>query len=361
MTNDPFDDPQLRQLLQVKLWSNISICPEPGQRWEDACWLWQGKTSRRPEDPPHWEGHGYMQFHGKNYGTHRLAYELFAGEKVDPVLVVRHKCDRSRCCNPSHLETGTNLDNVADRVMRRRCATGVRNGAYTKPESRPKGETYRGATISAETAALIKGACQALGDGYGVSPSVARHFGVSLSVVKGIRNNAAWSEISPVIPSPLPALQKYTPAHLTLKGSGNAVLTPEQVVAMRKRYHDDPLNKHIVRELAEEFDVSKISVAKVLQLRTWAHVVTDYDPMPRGGHGMTVLTACTIQIIRATAAAYPGHKGLTSRLAERFNTTKTTVGRVIHRIQQPDVVDDPSKALTIEELDATKGSSHAPA
>jgi hypothetical protein len=35
-------------------------------------------------------------------------------------MVVRHKCDRASCCNPSHLELGTERDNYRDRVARRR-------------------------------------------------------------------------------------------------------------------------------------------------------------------------------------------------------------------------------------------------
>jgi hypothetical protein len=65
---------------------------------------------------------------------------------------------------------------------------------------------------------------------------------------------------------------------------------------------------------------------------------------------MTVLSAFMVQTIRATAGAHPSYPGINSRLAEKFNTTKTTIGRILSREQQPHVADDPSKALTLAEL-----------
>lgn len=72
-------------------------------------------------------GHGQVHFRGASTGAHRVAYMLAFGE-VPCELIVRHKCDNPECCNPRHLETGTTLDNVRDRVLRRRGATGQRNG-----------------------------------------------------------------------------------------------------------------------------------------------------------------------------------------------------------------------------------------
>ena len=350
MQPDPFDDQSLRPLLHVKLWRQISITAVPGQRWEDACWIWQGHKHRNREDPDQFEGHGQMQFRGKNYLTHRLAYELFAGRKVDPALVIRHKCDRSLCCNPAHLETGTPMDNVMDRVTRRRSATGLRNGAHTKPESRPRGEKHRDSTITEAQAALIKGACMAMGDGYGVGPAIAKHFDVTLPVVRGIRNNESWVHVIPVTPDPLPPFIPRGSSDRLKVPTGNRTLTEELVIELRKRYHTDQFNKYIVGELSKEFKVSRNTVTKVLQCETWNHVETSYEPMPKGGHGMLVLTVHAIQTIRATLAAHPTLLGVGVRLAARFGVTPTTITRIGKRIQQPHIPDDPTKALSREEL-----------
>ena len=55
-----------------------------------------------------------------NVKVHRLIYELYNKEDISG-LVVRHSCDNKSCINPEHLSVGTNIDNVADRVKRKRC------------------------------------------------------------------------------------------------------------------------------------------------------------------------------------------------------------------------------------------------
>ena len=94
---------------------------------EEECWPWT--ASRRG---------GRC---GKAYGAfglspkepiyaHRMAYAL--AQNIDPRslprgLVIRHKCDNSICCNPRHLEPGTQKDNARDMVERGRSTRGERN------------------------------------------------------------------------------------------------------------------------------------------------------------------------------------------------------------------------------------------
>lgn len=84
------------------------------------CWNWTGRVTDH--------GHGQAKFAGKSVYSHRVAFQIFAAESLPDSVVVRHKCDNPRCCNPMHLESGTHADNVADRVTRKRSATGERNG-----------------------------------------------------------------------------------------------------------------------------------------------------------------------------------------------------------------------------------------
>ena len=58
---------------------------------------------------------------------HRYIYEKFYGA-IPENLIVRHKCDNPKCCNPLHLELGTRLENNRDRVVRNRSAKGERHG-----------------------------------------------------------------------------------------------------------------------------------------------------------------------------------------------------------------------------------------
>lgn len=89
--------------VSTRFWDRVAI----GQ--PDECWEWQGSL----------RGDGYGQFyaHGKHRAVHRFAHYITTLEWPP---VVRHKCDNRRCCNPHHLEGGTQQDNMRDVVERGR-------------------------------------------------------------------------------------------------------------------------------------------------------------------------------------------------------------------------------------------------
>ncbi|WP_081261015.1 HNH endonuclease signature motif containing protein [Sphingobium yanoikuyae] len=84
----------------------ISIHPTSG------CWEWNLSLSK--------SGYGCIdpetrawQF-AQSGAAHRVSYQAFNGKLVDG-LVIRHRCNNRRCCNPEHLEQGTQAENVADK------------------------------------------------------------------------------------------------------------------------------------------------------------------------------------------------------------------------------------------------------
>jgi len=81
------------------------------EKKESGCWEWKGKKDT--------QGYGKIVIQGKTYGVHRVAYQTHYGT-LDEELLVRHKCDNPSCGNPYHLELGTHLDNMRDKVLRGR-------------------------------------------------------------------------------------------------------------------------------------------------------------------------------------------------------------------------------------------------
>jgi HNH endonuclease len=76
------------------------------------CWEWLGPLSGR-------DGRAYFTLDGKRLLAYRHVYTLMHGV-IPEGMVVRHKCDNEVCCNPTHLELGTQSDNMRDASKRDR-------------------------------------------------------------------------------------------------------------------------------------------------------------------------------------------------------------------------------------------------
>ena len=82
-------------------WSNANV-----NTWKsDECWNWKLATDRY--------GYGKVRIGGVVCIAHRVAYEIVNG-LIPNGKHILHKCDNRICCNPTHLYTGTHLDNVHD-------------------------------------------------------------------------------------------------------------------------------------------------------------------------------------------------------------------------------------------------------
>lgn len=64
----------------------------------------------------------------KEVRAHRLSYRVHVDPDFDSELIVRHKCSNKACCNPNHLELGTQQDNIDDKVRDGTMARGIKQG-----------------------------------------------------------------------------------------------------------------------------------------------------------------------------------------------------------------------------------------
>jgi len=94
-----------------------------------GCHEWQGLRNG--------DGYGLVCIDHKHLLVHRVAWILNRGP-IPKSWVVMQRCDNPRCMNVDHLEAGTNRQNTADMVTKRRHAHGERHGKRVLTEEQAR-------------------------------------------------------------------------------------------------------------------------------------------------------------------------------------------------------------------------------
>jgi len=120
-----------------RIWNNIQEC---GHGWDCpyCCWPWL-RTCRE-------NGYGIITVRVNDIQiclqvTH-IVYEIWNGRPIPPGKLIAHHCDNPPCANPLHLWPATAKENMEDAARKGRMPKGLRNGKYTKPEARSRGESH---------------------------------------------------------------------------------------------------------------------------------------------------------------------------------------------------------------------------
>lgn len=125
----------------------------------DACWPWTLAANG--------QGRPYFTVDGEKILAYRLVYELITGEELGD-LIIRHTCDNSICCNPSHHVPGTQDENIADMQERER------NGLP----------------------AVVVKPIRRLADAGTPHETIAELYGIARSTVTGIANRTYYKQVS---------------------------------------------------------------------------------------------------------------------------------------------------------------------
>jgi len=88
---------------------------------ESKCWEWNGFKNKL--------GYGLFWLNNKQYRVHKFSLEKKLDRKLQTDEVTRHMCHNPCCCNPDHLEVGTQQDNINDKILAGRQSKGEKNGA----------------------------------------------------------------------------------------------------------------------------------------------------------------------------------------------------------------------------------------
>ena len=186
----------------------------------EKCWEWQGAL--------HGKGYGHLRWQGKVTGAHRVAYELSKGP-IKKGLLVLHKCDNPRCCNPRHLFIGTYKDNSQDAKKKGRCA---------------------GQKITLQVAREM----QRLYDKGWRTKSLAKRFNVCMKKVYGIVSNRDWADPTRGKPKRVRSLHK---------------LSKKKVRLIKKLYRPGGYKQRgdgkSSKELAKMFGVTQTDIYYVLK------------------------------------------------------------------------------------------------
>lgn len=163
--NQAITDPAMMKSLARRFWAKVSVL-QPHE-----CWPWVSKSVAK-------YGYGRMTAgRGRYLRAHQVAWALENGPIPDG-SVIRHTCDKTYCCNPKHLQIGTQKQNTRDAMDRGRAS----------PPPILHGEKARHAKLNVEDVQKIRASSATL-------EHLAKEYSVSSKSIWRIKNRLTWKHI----------------------------------------------------------------------------------------------------------------------------------------------------------------------
>lgn len=208
-----------------------------------GCWLWQKGISNK---------YGMTKWKKKDWRAHRLMKLLASNLKLQTknaegvVLVLRHKCTNKHCCNPDHLELGTEEENMADRI---------RDGTDLAGANHPK------SSIDEKTAEAIMRSNYK--NGTETKVQRGKRFGCSEHVISQIDCGKTWIRLRERLQIPLveriirnPTVFNRSETHQVTSESSQSKISRELATnIIESRLHKWNPNYKTVVQRAEHFKV----------------------------------------------------------------------------------------------------------
>lgn len=179
LSADMFSDEE-----QAKFWAKIDLSEsDPEVRaGMGPCWPWTGGKFTR--------GYGNFWSMSRCWGAHKVMHALVNGP-VSKGQVVRHACDVTACCRPSHLLVGAPADNNRDMIERgrHRAVSGDQHPFRMQPGIGPHGEGHGLAKLN--DAAVLR-----IRERTDLGPSaLGREYGVSETAIRCVRQGRTWRHV----------------------------------------------------------------------------------------------------------------------------------------------------------------------
>jgi len=276
------------------------------------CWFWFSRIK---------SGYAKAHFDGQIWSAHRFTYAVAHGGVIDPLLVVRHRCHRKQCVNPSHLCLGTHSDNGKDNAGRLPC--GEQHKLAKLTDTKVKEMRFLAASGVS---------CATLAAKYGVSPGVAANaiFGKS------------WKHI-PFQPGELEAILAHKNRHLKII-SAEDILEIRRLAASGCSY----------TQIAKMKDLSVSGVSKIV--RGDYHRDLPIDPREqalaqrlakeRFGRAQGIATPIETKIVQAVMKLASETDYPFDEIGKQTGTSAAVVHEIVHGKSWKNVHRDPGQQAT---------------